>query len=414
VTAVVLDLRPVDLGVELSDAIGDAIREARTHLRTDPLDLCRACGQHWPCPTYFSARCDLIRAGVPPALWAVDNPPHHHTTERIMMPSRRSVLAAMAATAATPIIPAGCSHPAKRAAPAKGMDKVTYLTGFGLTPRETYVHVGVAEGFYAEVGIDVDVKPGAPSDANLTDVTAGRAQFAAIDWVSAIRGAKTFTDVRTIMAVQNRTLLSIITLAGRGIETPLDLAGKTIGTASASAASDTMFAPFARSAGLDPKTVKRLHAAPDQLPILLARKRFDAIGTYLVDTPLARKDAGVEPVVIPYSSYLGDLYGTVVVANTSVRTDLAARFANATSKAVKWAVSHTKLAGEAAHSKVNTVDADLVDQTMALMGPDVGSPLLEPYRVAQGIAVVQGAGLIPSGVTPNDVVNFEVVAELAV
>jgi NitT/TauT family transport system substrate-binding protein len=77
------------------------------------------------------------------------------------MLSRRKVLTALVAASVT----AGCGDSSPPA--AKGLDRVTYLTGFGVSPRETYPHVGLGQGFFAEAGIDLTIRPGQPSDANL-------------------------------------------------------------------------------------------------------------------------------------------------------------------------------------------------------------------------------------------------------
>ena len=82
------------------------------------------------------------------------------------MASRRQVLASIAATATTPVTTAaalwavgGCSS--KPTTPTrKPVDRVTYLTGFGTTPREGYGWVADGMGFFAEVGIAVSINAG--------------------------------------------------------------------------------------------------------------------------------------------------------------------------------------------------------------------------------------------------------------
>ena len=176
------------------------------------------------------------------------------------MASRRQVLASIAATATTPVTTAaalwavgGCST--KPTTTRKPVDRVTYLTGFGTTPREGYGWVADGMGFFAEVGIAASINAGAPSDANIKTLAAGRAQFAVIDFVSAVRGTTTWPGYRAVAAIQQSTLLSMITLPGRGISQDADLTGRTIGTA-ASAASQTLFPTYARLAGFDPSRTK--------------------------------------------------------------------------------------------------------------------------------------------------------------
>lgn len=60
----------VEVCPTLRDPCEDLVAQARAHRRAGPQDLCRACGWHWPCPTFFAARWALIRAGVDPEWWA--------------------------------------------------------------------------------------------------------------------------------------------------------------------------------------------------------------------------------------------------------------------------------------------------------------------------------------------------------
>jgi hypothetical protein len=65
VTVVLVDDRHGVATMVLVDA-------ARRHRPRGPQDDCCACDVHWPCPTFFGARRDLIAAGVPVQLWVPD------------------------------------------------------------------------------------------------------------------------------------------------------------------------------------------------------------------------------------------------------------------------------------------------------------------------------------------------------
>lgn len=176
---------------------------------------------------------------------------------------------------------AGCGT--ESSAGTGSLTRVTYLTSYGITPRETYPYVGVAKGFFRDAGIELTVLPGQPGDGNIKAMDAGKAQFASQDYVSAIRGTKTSANYRTVMAVHATTLLSILTYTDRGISGPADLAGRKYGAVK-TAATDTLFPAYARKAGLDPARVTTVYSQSDQLPSLLATGRVDAIGGYARDT----------------------------------------------------------------------------------------------------------------------------------
>jgi NitT/TauT family transport system substrate-binding protein len=336
------------------------------------------------------------------------------------MLSRRQILTALAATPIAATSLAACSSKPKsgtgNSGGAKAADKVTYVTGFGTTPREDYPYVGLAKGFFTEANIDITILPGQPSDANLKTLASGKAQFASIDYVSAIRGVKNFPNFRAVAAIQSATLLSMITLSDKGITLPTDLIGKTLGAATA-AASQTMFPTYAKLAGIDPTKVKFVNAPSDQLPSLLASGRIDAMGAYAVDTPsVAAAAQGRTPVVLPYSKYITDLYGTVLIAPTSVLSaspDLVKRFIGAMVKSINYAVNNPEEAGTLINAKLPVVKAASVVKTMTLMKPYVTSAVLEQSKVMRGIALLETAGLAQAGVTPEQVVNFEIASKAA-
>jgi NitT/TauT family transport system substrate-binding protein len=322
--------------------------------------------------------------------------------------SRRAFTAAAAAGAVTIIT--GCSSKSNNSTAAKSTDKVTYLTGFGTSPREGYMQVGIAKGFFKDAGIEVTVQPGQPSDANLKTLAAGKAQFAAIDYVSAIRGAATYVDspgvpnFRIAAAIHSRTLLSLVTLDSTGITRPADLVGKTL-AAAPNAAGQTLFPTYAKLAGIDPGSVKYVNLASDALPTALAAGSVQAINSYSVDVPsVASAAKGHKAIALPYSDYIQDLFGTVLLTQASIaksNPDLVKRFSAASVKSAQYAVAHPDEAAQIIKSKQPTTNLAATSQVMTLMAPYVGTGALEQSRVMRGISLLEGANLAKSGLTPD-------------
>lgn len=328
------------------------------------------------------------------------------------MITRRRLLAGLTATPLTAGLTVGLA--ACGGGPSKatsGRDTATFLTGYGTTPRETFAWVGLAKGFFRDAGIDLTVLPGQPSDANLKSLAAGKAQFAAVDYVSAVRGTANFPDYRTIEVMQTTTLLSMVTVAGRGITKPTDLAHRTLGTAPA-AATQTLFPAYAKAAGFDPATDKIVNAPSDQLPSLLATGRVDAIGAYFTDTANVENAApGKTAVAFPYGQFITDLYGTVIIATTGVlsgKPDLVQRFAAAMAKTMQYCVDNPEEAGKLVQAQLPTVKGAVVAKVDARLKQYVGPFALSREKVTRSIAVLQNAGLAKAGLTPENVVDFSV------
>jgi NitT/TauT family transport system substrate-binding protein len=324
------------------------------------------------------------------------------------MITRRRLLAGLTAAPVAAGL-AACGGGSSKA--ATGRDAATFLTGFGTTPRETFAWVGLAKGFFGDAGIDLTVLPGQPSDANLKSLAAGKAQFAAVDYVSAVRGTANFPDYRAIEVMQTTTLLSMVTLADRGISKPADLAHRTLGTAPASA-TQTLFPAYAKAAGFDPTTDKIVNAPSDQLPSLLASGRVDAIGAYFTDTANVENAApGKTAVAFPYGQFITDLYGTVILATTGVlsgKPDLVQRFAAAMAKTMQYCVDNPEEAGRLVQSQLPTVKGAVVAKVDTRLKQYVGPFTFDHDKVVRSIAVLQGAGLAKAGLTPEDVVDFGV------
>jgi NitT/TauT family transport system substrate-binding protein len=334
-----------------------------------------------------------------------------------VMPTRRQTLALMAATATTSLTaPAlvGCG-PAKSSA-AKGLDNVSYVTGFGAFGREAYAWVADKKGFFEDAGIKVSIKLGAAGDTNLKLLAADQAQFVVIDYSGAVvrAGQGNFGDFRCIGAVNQRTIIALMALQGKGINSPRDLAGKTVAQA-VGAVPKTLFPAYARLAGFDPKSVKWEQTNPQQLPALLATGKVDAIGQFVVGAPAVQGAAhGRKVVVLPYSNYLTDLYGNTLVTTTKIikeKPSLVRRFTDALMKGLQYSVDHPEEAGEILHKAVPTTPAATATAELKIMKDYVGTPLgaFDQHRVVRSIALIQGVGLIPHGYDPTQLVDFDAV-----
>src|SRR6266550_3972188 len=232
---------------------------------------------------------------------------------------RRAVLSAAGLGAVTAIT-AACSSAKKK--PSGAPDEVTYMTGFGAFGREGFAWVADAKGFFREGNIHCTIVNGAAGDVNLAALASGKVHFTEIDYTGALIrvGARTFQDFRMVASLNTNTLISIMTLAGRGIAGPRDLAGKTIGEATGSVI-QRLFPAYAKLAGVDPASVKWAGFAPQNLPGLLAAKTVDAVGLFVAGAPslaAAAKRPEGDVVILPYSNYMGDLYGNVLVTRAKL------------------------------------------------------------------------------------------------
>jgi NitT/TauT family transport system substrate-binding protein len=312
---------------------------------------------------------------------------------------------------------AGCTDDDDKGSGGGGPDKVTYLTAFGAVGRDAFAWVAQEKGFFREAGFDVKIELGSGTDPNLKAITAGQAQFGSLDMTGVMiqAGKGTFTGVRAIATVHQQTLVSIITLEGSGVNVPADLVGKKLGAATATV-NQLLFPAYARLAGFDGTKVTWVNTQPAQVPALLASGQVSAVSTFLISRGGIEKAAGgKKALVLPYSDYLRDLFGNAIITTAEIsdkKPDLARRFRDVMLKALRYTIDHPEEAAEIMHKAQPAADTGAAISEIKLMTPYVTSGAgtfgaLDEQRAARAIAILQGAGLIPPGLTPDQVVDFD-------
>jgi len=291
-------------------------------------------------------------------------------------------------------------------------DKVTYVTAFGAVGRDAFAWVAQEKGYFREAGLDVTIQLGAATGENLKVLAAGQAQFAHVDltgaWILAGKGES--KDVRAIAAVHQQSLVSIVALEGSGITQPKQVEGRKIGAATGSV-NQLLFPGYAKLAGIDPAKVQWFNAQPAQLPTLLASGRVDALSTFLIGVKGIEKAAGgKKATVLPYNKYLPELFGNGILAPVSItrdRPDLARRFRDAALKGLQYTLDHPEEAAQILKKAQPAADVTAAVGEITLMAPYVKtSGVIDRARVAGAIATLERGGLIPPGLTPDSVVDF--------
>jgi NitT/TauT family transport system substrate-binding protein len=329
-------------------------------------------------------------------------------------------LAAVAAIAA--MLVSGCTGEAEEPPDTNAgpPDQVTYWTGFGLFGREAPVFVAIEKGYFAEENIEVTVEPGRGTIDNTTAVVEGTADFALVDLTGALLayGQEAVPVGSTVVAaVQQQTVFSIMALESSGIRTPKDLEGKHVGDAAGSFG-PLLWPVYADLAGIDASEVNMDNTyQPQDLFGLVNGGQVDAIGQFLVGAATLEAIAGEPAVVLPFSDVLRDLYGVGVVTSTETASqdpDLVQRFNRAFFRGLADAIANPEEAAQIHVQHVPEQNPDAVAGELRLMAPYVqplnpAAPLgsLDEQRVAQSIALLEGAGVIPEGIVPTDIFSFQ-------
>jgi NitT/TauT family transport system substrate-binding protein len=330
---------------------------------------------------------------------------------------------AAVAFASALLLTAGCDADRKAADPGPSggsLTPVTYLTGAGVQGREAFIYVAMEKGYFQEEGLEVKVQPGNGTEQNLKLLQSGQADYATVDITAALiaYGQKKFVDFTVVNAVQQMNLSCIMALSGSGVAGPKDLAGKTIAYIPGGVVY-SLFKAYAQLAGVDGSGIKWVVMNAQQMPQNLAAGSIDAATQFAVGKPAVEAAAkGKTAVVMPFSTYLTDLYGNGVAVTKKRLADNPKQvraFNRAVLRGVAYAMANPDEAGEiyAKYQKLQPAKVAAAENKLmkpyvegGTNGAAIGS--LDRDRVARNIAIIQSAGLIPSGLTATDAITFQI------
>lgn len=334
----------------------------------------------------------------------------------------RTVTAAALTTALA--LMAGCGgsdSDADTGQDGKALKKVTYLTSFGSFGRDAYAWVAKDKGFFEEAGFDVRIRPGQGTGGVIPAVVSGQAQFGPIDLTGGLlhMGNGQAKDFVAVAAIQQRTMAAIATTEGNGIATPKDLEGKRLADTPGSVVRN-LFPTYARLAGVDADKVTWVNGEAQTLMGTLAGGSVDGIGQFVVGKPTIEAVTKKKAVLLPYSDVIPDLYGNVLITSKKIAEqdpEMVRRFTTALLKGLEYSLAHSKEASEILKRNVDTTNPAAAAAELELMAayvtPKGGSGTaigtLDSGRVARSIKILEEAGALPKGMTPEQIIDFGLV-----
>ncbi len=173
-------------------------------------------------------------------------------------------------------------------------------------------------GTYKVEGLNVTIDEGAGSLDVIKHVVAGTYDMGFVDFNTLIKYRDTNPDApKTVFMVYNRPAYAVIARKSRGIRTPKDLEGKTLGAPAA----DGAFAQwpiFVKTAGIDASKVTIENVGFPVREPMLAAGQVDAITGFSFSSYIDLKDKGVpvdDILVLLMADYGVNLYGSAIIVN---------------------------------------------------------------------------------------------------
>jgi len=285
-----------------------------------------------------------------------------------------------------------------------------------VNPDHAGIYSAIDQGYFKQVGLDV--QPQVPSDpsAPIKEVAAGRADLAVSYEPEVLLAADKGLDVEAVAAVVAEPLTSLISLPRGGIASAGDLSGKTVGTAGIPYQSDYL-RTIEEAAGLPSSSVREVNVGLNLLPALIGGKVDAILGGFrnIEGVDLQQRDLG--PRIVPLDQLGVPTYDELVLVARSSTVDehpgAIRAFISALARGTAYAIGHPQEAANAVLQAGKGLDPTQtraeVDATLPLLAGQQGRPYgyLDPAQWQAYAAWMAQHGLISSAPSTDDVVTNE-------
>ncbi|MDX6380224.1 MAG: putative hydroxymethylpyrimidine transport system substrate-binding protein [Rubrobacteraceae bacterium] len=271
---------------------------------------------------------------------------------------------------------AGCGGVSGNTQSSNGLDKVTLTLDWYPNADHAGIYAAQAEGFFKDAGLDVEIQQPSDPAAVLQLVAAGQSEFG-VSYENEITnaGARDI-PVKSVMAIMQEPLNSIISLKESGIEGPKDLAGKKVGYAGQSfgtAVLDTVL----REAGEDPSSVEKVNVGLDLRPALISKQVDAVVDAYWNIEAVELAQQGFETNVIRLPEVGVPNYNELVIATSDSyaqeNPDIVKRFVGALVEGHRYALENPDAARDALLAANEELDPEVAQKTVALTVPLFGA-----------------------------------------
>jgi NitT/TauT family transport system substrate-binding protein len=218
---------------------------------------------------------------------------------------------------ATPTLPAPAAPNPTEAtgkAPATSTELTSITLAMGYIPSVQFAPFYVAQerGYFRDAGLDVTFRYGMESDL-LKLVGTDELQFMIGSGEQVILGRSQGLPVRYAMRWYRQFPSVLFAKAEKGIKSPADLAGKTVGVPGLFGANYVGWEAIVYASGLDPSKVN-LQSIGFTQATAVKQDQVDAAMDYSVNGPVQLRLAGDDVTVIPVSDFI-DLPSNGIITN---------------------------------------------------------------------------------------------------
>jgi NitT/TauT family transport system substrate-binding protein len=311
---------------------------------------------------------------------------------------------------------AGCSPRAGARSPGETR-QVTVAMGFIPNVQFAPIYVAIERGYFAEEGIEAVLDYGMETDL-LQRVGTNDLQFAIANGDQVILARANDLPVTYVLNWYHRFPVCVASLADRGITTPEDLIGKTVGTPAAEGASYIGWLAFLDRAGIAPKDVNLQVIGYTQVASLV-EGRVDAAICYAQNEPVQLRESGYALNVLHMDDYTRLVSAGIVTNDTTIENDpeLVQGITRAFLRGLEDAVADPEAAFDISRRAIPEMDDAAAVVQRAVLEESVAIWRAEQYgrsdpaAWAESVALLRQIGLITTDVDPESMYTNRFVEE---
>ena len=273
-------------------------------------------------------------------------------------PTEAAKPAAPTPTAVTAMKPSEAAKPAATAAPAAApaakpagpLTKLGITLNWTLYGEHAFFFVARDKGFFAEQGLDIEIKEGSGSANTVKLVGANTEPIGYADAPTVMRAQAEGVPITTTFVVQQNGPSSVIHLADKPLKTPKDLEGKRIALTAGDSFS-AIFPAFLAANGVDQSKVEIVSLpTPAAKETALLQGQVDGFLGFFNDQPLRMMDREkVQLAWLPFYEHGANVLSTGIIVNDSFlknNPDLMKKFLAGFVKGVEYTQQNVDEAAE--------------------------------------------------------------------
>jgi NitT/TauT family transport system substrate-binding protein len=302
-------------------------------------------------------------------------------------------------------------------APAQAPEKISLRLGFTLSGVRLPYVAALQKGYYKAEGLDVDIKEGQGGLTTAQLVATGNATIGDLGVGTVVPMRDKGLNLKMIAVYGQRFDYAILAWKTKGVVTPRDLAGKSLGMSPGE--SPVQFLPaFFAAVGVDDASVRRIPLEPNVKFTTFRAERVDAITVLTTSLPPPYFEAREQTSLFLFGDHGLKLLGNGLVVSEPTlreRPEPLRRFLRATERATRDCLADPAECARLARQWKELANPDLLVKQWQMHVPLLqnervrGKPLgwASPEDWAESLETLRRVGLLKTPTTMQDVYTAE-------